>query len=201
LTSPAGERVFDELPSSAAWRHGGGREGLEVVFMRDDSRGRRFDGQTVAIEDGQVWTVRYSIVVDEQWVTRSARAWGRSVDGEFETSLEADGLGHWHGAGTAVPELDGCLDVDFESSACTNTFPVHRLRLRPGEAAPAPAAYVRAPDLRIERLEQQYTRLDEEGRGQRYDYAAPRFDFRCRLVYDPSGLVVDYPGIATRVAL
>jgi len=33
---------------------------------------------------------------------------------------------------------------------------------------------------------------------QRYDYAAPVFDFACRLLYDESGLVLDYPGIAIR---
>lgn len=201
MTLPVGEAAFDELPSSAAWRHGGGRDGLEVVFIRADGSGHRFDGHAVAIEDGQVWTVRYSILVDENWATRSARAWSWSVDGERETSLEADGSGHWWLAGLPVPGLDGCFDVDFESSACTNTFPVHRLGLRRGEAAQAPAAYVRAPDLRVERLDQQYVRVDDDGPRHQYDYAAPRFDFGCRLLYDPSGLVIDYPGIATRLRL
>ena len=34
----------------------------------------------------------------------------------------------------------------------------------------------------------------------RYRYRAPSFDFECELVYDESGLVLDYPGIATRAA-
>jgi hypothetical protein len=38
----------------------------------------------------------------------------------------------------------------------------------------------------------------DEGGRQRYDYAAPVFDFTSCLVYDESGLVVDYPGIARR---
>jgi hypothetical protein len=33
---------------------------------------------------------------------------------------------------------------------------------------------------------------------QRYRYAAPAFGFTCTLVYDESGLVLDYPGIAVR---
>jgi hypothetical protein len=61
-----------------------------------------------------------------------------------------------------------------------------------------PAAYVRALSLSAERLEQTYTRVADEGGRQRYDYAAPVFDFTCCLVYDESGLVVDYPGIARR---
>ena len=31
-----------------------------------------------------------------------------------------------------------------------------------------------------------------------YHYAAPAFAFTCTLLYDESGLVLEYPGIATR---
>ena len=58
------------------------------------------------------------------------------------------------------------------------------------------AAYVRALDLSTGRLGQSYTLLPGEPR--RYRYAAPAFDFTCTLVYDESGLVLDYPGIAVR---
>jgi hypothetical protein len=90
------------------------------------------------------------------------------------------------------------LDVDLEASAMTNTFPVHRLELPVGERAGVPAAYVRAPSLAVERLEQTYTRVDDEDGVEQYDYEAPAFDFGCRLAYDHSGLVLQYPGIARR---
>jgi hypothetical protein len=67
-----------------------------------------------------------------------------------------------------------------------------------GARAAAPAAYVRAVGLAVERLEQSYLRAPDEAARQRYDYAAPAFDFACRLTYDESGLVLDYPGIAVR---
>ena len=41
-------------------------------------------------------------------------------------------------------------------------------------------------------------RLPGEATRQCYRYAAPAFDFTCTLVYDESGLVLDYPGIAVR---
>jgi hypothetical protein len=41
-------------------------------------------------------------------------------------------------------------------------------------------------------------RTPDEAARQRYDYTAPVFDFACRLLYDESGLVIDYPGIAIR---
>jgi hypothetical protein len=97
--------------------------------------------------------------------------------------------------------FSGCFDVDLEASACTNALRVHRLGLRVGEQADAPAAYVRAPVLRVERLEQSYARLESDGDERaRYDYAAPAFDFTAILTYDRFGFVLDYPGIAVRVA-
>ncbi len=90
------------------------------------------------------------------------------------------------------------MDVDLESSAVTNALPVHRLQLATGARADAPAAYVPAAGLTVERLDQTYVRVSDDGAHQRYDYAAPAFDFSCRLVYDPSGLVLEYPGIAVR---
>jgi hypothetical protein len=125
---------------------------------------------------------------------------GRSTAGVREVVLRSDGAGAWQVDGQRAPDLDACLDVDLESSALTNAFPARRLGLAVGERAEAPAAYVRAVDLGVERLEQSYVRLDDAAQGERYRYNAPRFDFECELVYDASGLLLDYPGIATRAA-
>ena len=114
--------------------------------------------------------------------------------------IEADGTGSGWIDGHSAPALQGCLDVDLESSCLTNAFPVHRLGLRIGQSAAAPAAYVRALDLRVERLEQHHTRLEDLEGGERYRYAAPAFNFETELVYDRCGLLLDYPGIGRRMA-
>jgi hypothetical protein len=191
--------TFRALPASAAWRHREAREGFESVFVRAGRSGYRFDGHTAAVEDHQAWVVRYTLIVDERWRTRSARVTGWSVAGEKDVQLDGDGTGHWEVDGSSVPELDGCLDVDLESSACTNALPVHRLAMAVSESAAAPAVYVRALDLQVGRLEQDYMRREDDGDHQHYEYRSPSFGFECRLVYDASGLVIDYPGIATRV--
>ena len=115
--------------------------------------------------------------------------------------LEADGLGRWRVDGEAASRLDGCLDIDLESSAMTNAMPVHRMDLPIGARASAPLPTCGPLDLSAGRLDQDYLRTADEGRHQRYDYAAPVFDFACRLIYDESGLVLDYPGIAVRALL
>ncbi|MGI8513101.1 MAG: putative glycolipid-binding domain-containing protein [Solirubrobacteraceae bacterium] len=186
------------LPPFAAWRHRDARNGFEVAFFDAHAGGLCIEGSTAAVEGGEPFAVRYSIELDGRWHTRSARVSVQTLSGSRAVALEADGQGRWLVDGRVAGSLDGCLDVDLEASALTNAFPVHHLGLAPAEAADAPAAYVRALDLGVERLEQRYVRIDDGTGNQCYDYTSPAFDFRCELVYDPAGLVLDYPGIATR---
>ena len=184
---------------SAAWRHVGAREGFEVVFPSDEQGGLRFDGHSTGVEQGQAWNVRYSILLDGDWRTLRARVVSRSAMGTRELELARDGAAGWRVNRAPAPHVEGCLDVDLEASAFTNAFPVRRLGLGPGESADAPAAYVRVPDLRVERLDQSYRRLEDDGTRSRYDYASRQFEFEALLVYDEHGFVLDYPGIAVRV--
>jgi hypothetical protein len=192
--------TFLEPPRSAAWQHRDARNGFEVVFLDAGNDQYRIEGHTAAVEAGDSWTVHYRVVLDREWRTQTAHVTNRSAAGRHEVALRRDEDGRWEIDGARAPHLDGCLDVDLESSALTNAFPAHRLALEVGEEAEAPAAYVRAVDLTVERLEQRYVRLDDERGRQRYRYSAPAFGFECELVYDESGLLLEYPGIAARVA-
>jgi hypothetical protein len=189
---------FAPVPATAAWHHRGARFGFEVVYFGARGDGCRIEGWTTAIEDGATWAVEYALEVDAAWATRSARIRGRSAGAFSSALLEADGAGHWLAGGKPARHLDGCLDVDLEASAMTNALPVRRMDLPVGAQEAAPAAYVRAAGLAVERLEQTYARTADEASCQCYDYAAPAFGFAARLVYDQSGLVLDYPGIAVR---
>jgi hypothetical protein len=193
--------VFTELPSFAAWRHRGAREGFEVSFFDRSKDGYRLCGHTTAVEDARAWSVRYRIEVDPDWLTRRASVSAQVGSLGRELLVEHDGCGHWLIDGDARPDLDGCLDIDLESSAVTNALPVHRLGMQLGEAADAPAVYVRALDLAVERLEQRwYRRVAPARLHQRYDYSAPRFGYSAALDYDEHGLVLTYPGLAERAA-
>jgi uncharacterized protein len=190
---------FMPPPPSATWLHQEARTGFEVVYFTDPGEGHHIEGLTTADEDDHAWMVAYEIDVAADWRTRGARITSRTVRGTKSTDLELD-EGRWRVDGVPVPKLDGCLDVDLESSAMTNAFPVHRMALEVGQSSSAPAAYVRALDLSVERLEQTYTRLPDEDGREVYDYESPGFHFSCRLVFDGSGLLVSYPGIAVRVS-
>jgi hypothetical protein len=185
-------------PQSAAWLHQGLRTGFEVTYLAHVESGYHLHGCTAAIEDGQSWAVSYDIWLDPTWTTHRALISNRTATGTRATVLELDVAGGWKVDGEAAPHLAGCLDVDLESSAMTNALPVHRMDLPVGGGHAPAAAYVRAGDLAVDRLEQTYVRLSDGPTGQRYDYRAPAFEFACELVYDESGLVLEYPGIAAR---
>jgi uncharacterized protein len=175
-----------------AWRHVDDREGFEVLVEGQ----WRFTGQTTGARGALLWALRYEIELNGGWATRSGAVYGLTQ----QVQVEADGAGGWLVDGEPRPDLDGCLDLDLEVSACTNALPVRRLALAVGERAEAPAAWVRVPHLRVERLEQTYVRLpDEDGRS-RYEYEAPGLGFGCVIVFDADGLTHDYPGIGVRVA-
>jgi hypothetical protein len=180
---------LEPLPAAAAWQHVDARVGFEVLFAMPGE----LAGHTGAVEQGEIWYVGYRIEVDAAWRTRRAEVTAQSAAGRRTTVLEREDGDRWTVDGSRAPELDGCVDVDLESSAVTNTLPIHRLDFPVGEVVPCPAAYVRA-DLTVARLEQTYRALGEL----RFGYTAPAFDFVTELRYDASGLIVDYPGIARR---
>lgn len=188
------------LPARATWRHEGARVGVETAFLGPRDAGMRIEGCTTGVEDGDSWWVEYAIDLDRFGHTIVARVRGRSARGRYERVLESVGVGRWWVDGAVTSALDGCFDVDLESSALTNAFPVRRLALETGESSEAPAAYVRALDLRVERLSQRYARMPDADDRLRFDYQAPRFDTHCVIVSDGAGLCIEYPGIATRIA-
>ena len=192
-------QAFEPLPASACWRHQGLRDGFEVAFFESSATGHVIQGHTSAVEDGRGWTVGYQLRLGTDWTTRSAYVCSWSETGFRELRLESAGPGSWLVNGLSPsPTIEGCVDIDLESSVVTNTLPVHRLTLEPGQEVASPAAYVRALSLQTSKLDQVYARLPSTA-AQLFHYKAPSFDFACELAYDRSGLIVDYPGIAVRV--
>lgn len=198
--TPDYDRVvhLEQLPDVAAWQHVDARTGFEVLFYAPREDGHLLRGQTTAVQDDAAWSVGYRVELDRDWQTTRVEATTVSATGERRIELRRTPDAHWFVDGTPRPELTGCVDIDFESSAVTNTLPIHRLTFRPDEPHAVPATFVYAEDLRVERIDQEYRLLDRTDGRIRFSYASPTFDFACALTYDSTGLVVDYPGIAER---
>ena len=117
-------------PATAAWRLVGPHTGFEVLFLGREQDSCHFEGHWTGVEEGEAWGIRYAIVVDAGWVTRSAHVVGRSALGAYEVRLEGDGADELRVDGRQAPQLDGCLDVDLEGSAFTNAFSRSPARVR-----------------------------------------------------------------------
>jgi hypothetical protein len=111
--------------------------------------------------------------------------------------LAPDGQGHWRDADArALPELDGCIDIDIWPTPFTNTFPIRRQPLAIGERREFVMAWVSAPELTVRPMRQGYTRLADRL------YLYQNLDgsgFRAELSVDDDGVVLDYQGLFRRV--
>jgi len=167
--------------------------GLEDARFDPLPGGWRVRGRVQVEEAGVPARLRYEIECDEQWRTRSASIAGEAGEHTVALSLQADGEGHWVRDGEPVPFLDGALDVDLGFTPSTNTLPLRRLALQVGAATPVTTAWFRFPELRLEALQQTYTR--ETDRTYRYDAIVDGERFTARLETDGSGVVMHYEGL------
>jgi hypothetical protein len=117
------------------------------------------------------------------------------VTGGNSLEILSDGRGHWRRAdGTALPELDGCIDPDLSITAFTNTVAIRRLGCRVGEAADIKVAYILAPELSLRAAPQRYTHLADR----MWRFHGLDIDFTADITVDEDGFVIEYPLLVTR---
>jgi hypothetical protein len=176
----------------ARWQDWSGA-GHEHLFLHEGPEVIVAESMILADLDGQAIALRYRITCDSAW--RVKRAEIIRIGDEHRLELVSDGFGNWaDGSGTALPQLGGAIDIDISATPFTNTLPIRRLGLKPGESAEILAVYVRVPDLAVTTDRQRYTRLGERC----YRYDSVDTDFTREVEVDERGLVVNYPGLFRR---
>jgi hypothetical protein len=173
--------------------------GLEHLRLVQTDDTVSADGIVIGIEENIPFRIRYEIRCDTWWRVRELKA--LSLIGEDDESrLLADGEGRWTTeTGEIVPHLDGCIDADISATPFTNTLPIRRLMLDPGESADLAVAYLAVPSLQIETEPQRYTCLERSAKGGTYRFESLDVSFTADLSVDADGLVLDYPGLFRRV--
>lgn len=183
---------------------------MERQVMWESTDGPGFEHLTVEFEDGlradglvvgvapEPFRIRYDVRTDGADRIRSVRI--ESLVDDTELSLERTLDGNWIRDGERVADLAGCSEVDISVTPFTNTLPIRRLRLEEGDAATIRVAYIDAPAMTVEPVEQRYTCVDPLGPdGGTFGYESLESDFRAELPVDAEGLVRDYPGAFERV--
>lgn len=178
--------------------------GIEDVRVTYGADGVRFGSVVVRLWEGRPLRASYELVCDAGWRVRELRLTAESeATGAHELHLLADGAGGWRdgadSAGQMVTALQGCIDVDIMVTPLTNTLPIRRLALAPGESREISVVYVAAPDFTVRPFRQRYTRLGDADGQQRYRYESLEGGFTADLPVDDDGFVVAYPAIWRRV--
>ena len=155
-------------------------------------------GLVIGLEAGRPFRIGYEIRCDGLWRVREVRA--AAPDSKLPVlELLADGEGHWkRRGGKPLPELEGCIDVDISATPFTNTLPIRRLGLKPGQAEELVVTYVRVPELLVGAERQRYGCLEVQADGGFYRFEALPSGFTAELPVDAEGLVLDYPGLFRR---
>jgi hypothetical protein len=138
--------------------------------------------------------IHYMVSCGLDWVTQAVHV--TLIEGEQvrRLQLERDGSGIWRRDTEVLPEFEGLHDVDLQITPATNTLPIRRLQLDPGESADTDALWIRFPELALERLPQRYTRAAEN----QYTYESRGGAFRADVDVDDEGVVVRYGNIWRR---
>jgi hypothetical protein len=171
------------------------RISLEYFQLHHTSDDVRLGGTVLTSHDGKPLRVEYIVHCDRSWVTRSVRISLTHDAASRELTLIADDQRRWWSEGKELPAVAGCVDIDISLSPSTNTLPIRRLSLAPGEESDVIAAWVRFPELTLEPLPQRYVRTGDS----LYRYASGGGAFTADIEVDELGLVVRYPPAWERV--
>ena len=159
------------------------------------------NGLVIGVTEGRPFRVAYEVRCDADWRVRALRVVAPNPKLP-RVDLLSDGEGTWTMTdGRAVPELQGCIDADISVTPFTNTLPIRRLSLAPGESAELYVAYVEGTELQAWPEPQRYTCLEKSDRRGLYRFLSLVGGFTAYMPVDADGLVLDYPGLFRRVAL
>jgi uncharacterized protein len=155
-----------------------------TITVRD--AGLSLVGTVLGAENGIPVRIEYRVLADGAGATTAVHV--RDLRGFVQRTLTLarNAKGSWTVDGAAVRGLRGCIDVDLGCSPSTNTLPIRRLRLGIGRSKTIQAAWVRFPDLTVEKSAQTYTRLDEVT----YRYSSGTFE--AELTVDDDAVVARY---------
>lgn len=146
------------------------------------------------------YRLTYELETGPDYVTEWMQVTSEGPNGRRTLELRRSEDGGWSANGRAVPGLDGALDCDLGRSPLTNTMPVLRHGLHhAGGPVDFVMAWISVPDLEVTASGQRYSFMGSHGEGSVVRYEGRHRSFVGDLELDADGLVVHYPGLASRV--
>jgi hypothetical protein len=193
--------------SGVSWRGEDDPGRIDSAVIRTGETGMTAHGSSVTGSYATAW----SLDATDSWITRTldvsvhGDGWARSLalarhpDGSWSAVARMRGAVDLPPAGLADPDsVAGALDCDLGLCPATNTMPIRRLGLLRGSVPESSLvmAWVEVPSLRVIRSDQVYASVTPG----RVRYRSYSRDFQAELTVDSDGIVIDYPGLARRLA-
>lgn len=144
-----------------------------------------------------LYEVKYRILANANWKNLLLDISYRHSNQLSRFVFERDEQNCWKLNGRPADAFKQCTDVDIPLTPFTNTLPVNRLALKPGEEKLVQVVYVDVLEQQIRPVSQKYRRLSQH----EYLYQNVPNDFEATILVDEMGYVVDYPGLFRREAL
>jgi hypothetical protein len=172
-----------------------GKEGLERGELLQAEQHWIMSGTILRLADTGPAEVKYEIITDVRWSTRTTNVSYRDDRGNKELQITRGDDG-WYANGKRLQLSGDCIDVDLAWSPSTNTLPIRRLNLDIGaDSGPLTAAWIRLPELAVEPLQQTYERTGPRA----FRYGSRDGSFKANLTVDDNNLIVDYEGVWKRI--
>ncbi len=206
-------RATDTRVHAVAWAKAD-PPGAEFAVIEFEPGRLRARGVAIG-SDPEPYRLSFELQTREEYITDRAvvetqgAGWTRHLEiqrcptGVWSASSQGAGKLEMPEPGGDPAELGESLDLDLGLSPVFNTMPVLRHDLHNGGSAEDfLMIWISVPDLSIHASPQRYTFLEcrsGEQRLVRFEAVGEGEDFVADVQFDSDGLVVDYPGIASRI--
>lgn len=174
---------------------------LEAARVVLGERSLRASGSMVSApgDGAEPFSTSYALTTDETGALSRLTVRTVGARGEQHVTLSRSEEGIWlvdHGGGAARTDFGGALDVDLAFSPLFNALPVRRLGLhRIATEHDLPMVFITLPSLEVH-LARQIYRTVALGDPAVVSFHTDRFD--AQITTDSDGLVLEYPGLASR---
>ena len=159
----------------------------------DSTNGVVVNSAIVGLYNKKIYRVDYQIKLNPSWETYYCL-----VNSQFNNEIkkfefEKD-QNKWLLNGEYFDSFDGCTEVDIPLTPFTNSLPINRLKLNPGQEEDIAIIYIDLLEDSIRRVKQKYRRISSDV----YQYENIPNDFEAEIKVDDDGFVIDYPQLFTR---
>ncbi len=153
------------------------------------------DSNIIGYYEDKIYTLKYHLKIDEHWNVQGLdleyevnRVNKRIKGNKVKNDLEING--------SIIIDFQGIDYIDISLTPFTNTLPINSLNLEVGESTDIKVLYFDILNDGIKPVHQNYSKTNMLT----FQYKNVPKDFEADLEVDHLGLVVNYPGLFTKVA-